>query len=85
MRSNPLNGPCLIIQSLEYSEHVGKYLQLAGIIGEIKERYTCITNNKIREINFFIVYYLSELKIILFFLQSINMKEYYWIDKLLTN
>jgi hypothetical protein len=77
-----LNGPYLMIQSLEYSEHVGKYLQLAGIIGEIKERYTCITNNKIREINFFIVYYLSELKIILFFLQSINMKEYYWIDKL---
>ena len=77
-----MNGPYLMIQSLEYSEHVGKYLQLAGIIGEIKERYTCITNNKIREINFFIVYYLSELKIILFFLQSINMKEYYWIDKL---
>ena len=77
-----MNGPYLMIQFLEYSEHVGKYLQRAGIIGEIKERYTYITNNKIREINFFIVYYLNELKIILFFLQSINMKEYYLIDKL---
>tara|TARA_B100000674_G_scaffold97895_1_gene70709 strand:+ start:74 stop:184 length:111 start_codon:yes stop_codon:yes gene_type:complete len=31
----PLKGPYLIIDSFEYWEQVGVYLQLAGIIGEI--------------------------------------------------
>tara|TARA_B100001996_G_C18279831_1_gene446537 strand:- start:108 stop:320 length:213 start_codon:yes stop_codon:yes gene_type:complete len=33
---NPLKGPCFIIDSFEYCEHVGLNLHLAGIKGEIK-------------------------------------------------
>jgi len=35
MSMNPLIDPCWSMASIAYCEHVGKYLQVAGINGEI--------------------------------------------------
>ena len=71
--------------SFEYSEHVGIYLQRAGIIGEIKDRYIYIIDNNNIEINLLIIYYLNELKMILLHLQLQQKISYYLTDKLLIN
>lgn len=42
----PLNRPCFFKASKVYWEHVGEYLQLAGVRGEIRFWYNLTKNTK---------------------------------------